>query len=257
MAPKSAFFFASLTALIPLTALIRLSVEELTLYLQLAPGIWLGHVLGGFVDCVLGYERRQTPTWFEALTMSRSTPELIFSMVALQRGETLIVQTAVIGAILLNSLLVLGFCFVMAGWHGSIEDLPQSLTQANSQMLMIALGSLIMPAAFVAWSKCEFHAWSQGEILLTTMLAGIDNIDPLSHGAAIVLLLLYVSYFLFLLRLPSWRRSRRLQTSLTVLFECGYSRSWDDRCRHQLADSCKHGCESSARQSQRGTQAPA
>ena len=54
-------FFTSLTALIPLTALIRLSVEELTLYLQLAPGIWLGHVLGGIVDCVLGYERWQTP----------------------------------------------------------------------------------------------------------------------------------------------------------------------------------------------------
>ena len=104
----------------------------------------------------LGMSVAKTRPRFKALTISRSTPELIFSIVALTRGETLIVQTAVIGAILLNSLLVLGFCFVMAGWHGSIEDFPQSLTRANSQMLMIALGSLIMPAAFVAWSKCEF-----------------------------------------------------------------------------------------------------
>ena len=85
----------------------------------------------------------------------RSSPELIFSIVALSQGETLIVQTAVIGAILLNSLLVLGLCFVIAGWHGCIEDLPFTLARANTQLLMISVGSLVMPAAFVAWSKCE------------------------------------------------------------------------------------------------------
>ena len=61
------------------------------------------------------------------------------------------------------------------------------LIRAMLQMLMTALGSIVMPAAWVAWSH-----------------GPADALVPVSHGAAIVLLILYACYFWFLYGSHAW-----------------------------------------------------
>jgi Ca2+:H+ antiporter len=87
--------------------------------------------------------------------MYRNIPELIFSIVALLQRETLIAQTAFAGTVLSNCLLILGICLIVGGWDRDIDAFPRTLVKTNAQMLMIALGSLVMPAAFAAFSDCK------------------------------------------------------------------------------------------------------
>jgi calcium/proton exchanger cax len=87
--------------------------------------------------------------------MHRNIPELIFSVGALLQRETLIARTAFAGTILSNCLLVLGICLVVGGWDRDMETFPRVLAKTNAQMLMVALGSLVMPAAFAAFSNCK------------------------------------------------------------------------------------------------------
>ncbi len=69
--------------------------------------------------------------------------------------ETAIAQTAITGGILSNTLLVLGTCFVFAGWSRDIDNFPLVLAKENARMLMTAIASLIVPAGFVAWALSE------------------------------------------------------------------------------------------------------
>jgi Ca2+:H+ antiporter len=87
--------------------------------------------------------------------MHSNSPELIFSVVALLQKETLIVRTAFAGTLLSNCLLILGTCLVVGGWDRDMETFPRVLAKTNAQMLMVALGSLVMPAAYAAFSICK------------------------------------------------------------------------------------------------------
>lgn len=91
----------------------------------------------------------------EAEISRRSGPELIFSIVGLFNHQSLIVQTAITGSVLSNILLVLGTCFLVGQWTRDAESFPLDITRQNSQMLIIALASLVVPAAFVSWSDGE------------------------------------------------------------------------------------------------------
>ncbi|KMP05177.1 vacuolar calcium ion transporter /H(+) exchanger [Coccidioides immitis RMSCC 2394] len=90
--------------------------------------------------------------------------ELIVSIIALQKNEIRIVQASMLGSILSNILLVLGCCFFIG-----------------------ASASLIIPAtlyAALAGSKSD----------------PLGNILILSHGTAIILLIVYIMYLYFQLK---------------------------------------------------------
>lgn len=89
------------------------------------------------------------------MIVASTAPELIFSLVALALGEVTVVQTAVMGSILSNTLLVLGICFVAAAWDQDIDDLPRDVILTNSRLLLIALGSLVMVTTFVSYHAGE------------------------------------------------------------------------------------------------------
>jgi Ca2+:H+ antiporter len=78
---------------------------------------------------------------------------LIFSIAALATGKISVAQTAVIGSILSNTLLVLGLCYLAATWDGDMEDFPQEVLLTNSRLLLIALGSLVTVASLVTYNS--------------------------------------------------------------------------------------------------------
>lgn len=66
-----------------------------------------------------------------------------------------IVQESLIGSILSNLLLVMGMCFFFGGLNRVEQHFNVTVAQTASSLLALAVGSLIIPAAFHAWANSE------------------------------------------------------------------------------------------------------
>jgi len=105
------------------------------------------------------------------------------------------VQSSMLGSILSNILLVLGCCFLAGGIHntrtgtarGIEQDFNSTVASTMSSLMAVASASLIIPATLYA-ALSDSKEDSESNILI------------LSHGTAIILLILYVLYLVFQLR---------------------------------------------------------
>ncbi|EKD19898.1 manganese resistance 1 protein [Drepanopeziza brunnea f. sp. 'multigermtubi' MB_m1] len=153
-------FFLNFFAIVPLAAVLSFATEEISMK--------LGQTMGGLLNATFG-----------------NAVELIVSIVALKDGQIRIVQSSMLGSILSNMLLVLGCCFLAGGIHNSRtgtahgiqQDFNSTVASTMSSLMTVAAASLIIPATIKE-----------------------RNILILSHGTAIILLILYVLYLFFQLR---------------------------------------------------------
>ena len=74
------------------------------------------------------------------------------SILALVKDEVDIVQESLIGSMLSNLLLVMGMCFFFGGLNRVKQHFNITVAQTASSLLALAVGSLIIPAAFQAWA---------------------------------------------------------------------------------------------------------
>ena len=111
--------------------------------------------------------------------------ELIVSIVALKEGQIRVVQASMLGSIISNLLLVLGMCFVAGGIYYSQQEFSLMNAQTTSSLMTLACIGLIIPAAFN-------FAVNGGD----TSKASKELLN-LSHGTAIVLLIIYILYIYF------------------------------------------------------------
>ncbi|KAI9839423.1 MAG: hypothetical protein M1837_002072 [Sclerophora amabilis] len=164
MSPTLVFVFNFL-AIIPLAALLSFATEELSAK--------LGQTLGGLMNATFG-----------------NAVELIVSIVALKNGEIRIVQSSMLGSILSNILLVLGCCFLAGGILHKEQKFNMTVASTMSSLMAVASASLIIPAtlyAAIRSSKSKDSGTPESD----------DPILVLSHGTAIILLILYVMYLYF------------------------------------------------------------
>lgn len=91
-----------------------------------------------------------------------------------------------LGSILSNILLVLGCCFLAGGIKYKEQAFNSTVASTMSSLLIVATSSLIIPATLYA-------AMGRND-------AREDNIMILSHGTAIIMLFLYISYLFFQLK---------------------------------------------------------
>jgi len=92
-----------------------------------------------------------------------------------------------LGSILSNILLVLGCCFFVGGLRYSEQTFNSTVASTMSSLMAVASASLIIPATLYA-------------VLSQSNQNAQANILILSHGTAIILLILYVMYLYFQLR---------------------------------------------------------
>ncbi|KAI9838372.1 MAG: hypothetical protein M1819_005640 [Sarea resinae] len=161
----TAVFVLNFLAIIPLAALLSFATEELS--------VKLGETLGGLLNATFG-----------------NAVELIVSVVALKNGEIRIVQSSMLGSILSNMLLVLGCCFFFGGRVYHEQKFNTTVASTMSSLMAVASVSLIIPATLYA-------------VLRGSDDAVLQNILIVSHGTAIILLILYVLYLVFQLRTHS------------------------------------------------------
>ncbi|OAQ36247.1 calcium/proton exchanger [Linnemannia elongata AG-77] len=153
-------FILNFIAIIPLAKLLGFVTEEISLR--------LGENLGALLNASFG-----------------NAVELILSIIALKEDKIDVVKASIIGSILSNLLLVLGFCFLAGGYKYKSQTFNQTAAQTSASLLALSCMSLLIPAAFIATaSESIAH----------------PDVKNLSHGTAIVLLVVYVLYLWFQLK---------------------------------------------------------
>ncbi|MCJ1246361.1 hypothetical protein MMC30_003568 [Trapelia coarctata] len=162
----TAVFVLNFLAIVPLASLLSFATEQLSAK--------LGQTLGGLLNATFG-----------------NAVELIVSIVALKENQIRIVQSSMLGSILSNILLVLGCCFFFGGLRFHVQEFNETVASTMSSLMAVASASLVIPATLYAVMKTD------------TVTDGKDsdaNILVLSHGTAIILLVLYVLYLYFQLK---------------------------------------------------------
>ncbi|HEY9899174.1 MAG TPA: calcium/proton exchanger [Pantanalinema sp.] len=156
-------FVTSCLAIVPLAKLMGYATEEIAI--KAGPGI------GGLLNATFG-----------------NAVELIIAVIALQKGLLMVVQASITGSILGNLLLVLGLSVLLGGLKHKEQRFNRTIAGANGAMLMLAVSSLLIPAAFVYTSP------------VTLATPGVQN---LSHWVAILLLVVYGLSLVFSLKTHS------------------------------------------------------
>lgn len=74
-----------------------------------------------------------------------SMPELFVSFFALKAGLVAVVQSAIVGSILANSLLVMGLAFLFGGWKNGTQRFASERPRAIVIMMVLAVSALVVP----------------------------------------------------------------------------------------------------------------
>jgi len=77
-------------------------------------------------------------------------PELFISIFSLQAGLVVVVQTALVGSILANTLLVLGLAFLFGGWRNGVQRFQAPAVRTIAVLLLLAVAALTIPSLATA-----------------------------------------------------------------------------------------------------------
>jgi Ca2+:H+ antiporter len=154
-------FLVAALAIVPLAALIVHSTERVAEH--------TGPAVGGLLNATFG-----------------NLPELIICVVALRAGLIEMVRASLVGAILANVLLALGVAFLLGGRRAHVLEYNPTGARTYGSMLMLAVITLAMPAAF--------HRF------LGTAAPGPGATHGLDLGTALVLLVTYICYLVYVVR---------------------------------------------------------
>ncbi|RDB20539.1 Vacuolar calcium ion transporter [Hypsizygus marmoreus] len=126
--------------------------------------------------------------------------EATLSIILLTKCELKLLQSTIVGVVILHLLLIPGTAFITGGAMILHQDLHPHLVQLNHSLLTIGVMSLLLPAAF-------FAALDRGSGITLTPEVSVGVIVndhtrhiflTMSRGLAIILLLVYISSRVFL-----------------------------------------------------------
>jgi Ca2+:H+ antiporter len=171
-ASASLIFFAAALGVIPTAALMSDATEQLAT--RAGPGI------GGLLNVTFG-----------------NAAELIIAFFLLLEGLQEVVKASLVGSIIGNCLLVLGASMLVGGWNRDRQTFSVTAAQFQAGMLLLAVLALIAPAVF--------------QLVNGGGLPGVEeqrhdfgsDVEHLSIGVAIVLILSYVAGLFFSLKTHS------------------------------------------------------
>src|SRR5438067_4207410 len=149
-------FVLSVLAIAPLTVLLSYATESVAAK--------TGDAVGGLLNATLG-----------------NLAELVIALAALRAGQYMLVKASIAGAIVTNSLFILGASFLYGGLKHHVQEFNRISAHLQSGLLFLATIALLIPSAV---SKVDFF--------VATKFA-----QNLSVGLAVLLLVAYALGMLF------------------------------------------------------------
>ncbi|HEX8123882.1 MAG TPA: calcium/proton exchanger [Solirubrobacteraceae bacterium] len=168
-AEATLIFAAAALGVIPTAALMGRSTEELAA--RTGPGI------GGFLNVTFG-----------------NAPELIIAFFALEKGLQEVVKASIIGSILGNVLLVMGFAMLVGGLRRERQTFDRTAAMVQVIMLLLAAAALLLPSVFELVDGGRLPRVGEAEVNYS------NELETMSAIVAVILLATYVLGLLFSLR---------------------------------------------------------
>ncbi len=113
-------------------------------------------------------------------------PELFISIFALQAGLVVVVQTALIGSILANTLLVLGLAFFLGGLKHGTQQFHAPAVRSMATLLVLAVAALAIPTLATAPGAPDAgHATDLSVIVSIVLLVIFAASIPFSIGGGV------------------------------------------------------------------------
>ena len=115
-------FVLSILAIVPLAALLSHATESVAAK--------TGDAVGGLLNATLG-----------------NLTELIIALAALQAGQYILVKASIAGAIVTNSLFMLGASFLLGGLKQHVQEYNRVSARLQAGLLFLATIALLIPSA--------------------------------------------------------------------------------------------------------------
>src|SRR5262245_14837280 len=115
-------FVLSVLAIVPLAGLLSHATESVAAK--------TGDAAGGLLNATLG-----------------NLTELVIALTALRAGEYTLVKASIAGAIVTNTLFMLGASFLLGGLKHHVQDFNRASARLQSGLLFLATIALLMPSA--------------------------------------------------------------------------------------------------------------
>ena len=153
-------FVLSVLAIVPLAALLSRATE--------AVAARTGDTIGGLLNATLG-----------------NLTELLIALAALRAGQYVLVKASIAGAIVTNSLFMLGFAFLLGGLKHHVQEFNRNTARLQAGLLFLATIAILVPSVVA-----EPEAGAASKTFTHTLSAGL----------AVVLIITYALGLLFSLR---------------------------------------------------------
>ncbi|KAH6987080.1 Ca2+ transporter [Ilyonectria destructans] len=108
-------------------------------------------------------------------------------IVTIQNNAIRVIQSCILGSVLANLLLVIGWCFFIAGIRHSESNFSTSYASTTSSLMIVASSALVVPSAL---SEAQCRVDDDCEEALVRV----------SHSVSIALLVLFATYLHYRLR---------------------------------------------------------
>ena len=161
--PPVVQFFLSVLAIVPLAGFVGAATEALTER--------LGSRIGGLFNATFG-----------------NAPDILVGVIGVQKGLIVLVKATLIGALISNSALIMGLCFVVAGLKYGRPTFNRREAGHHSILMMLTVAAVLFPSVG-AFVTCGIRT--------PCTAAQALPINSISLGIAIVLLLSYAGYLAF------------------------------------------------------------
>ena len=152
-------FVLSVLAIVPLAALLSHATESVAAR--------TGDTVGGLLNATLG-----------------NLTELVIALTALIAGQYMLVKASIAGAIVTNTLFMLGASFLLGGLKRRVQDFNQANARLQAVLLLLATIALLVPSAISDVDSTQGSAFLQ----------------QLSVGLALLLIAVYGLGLLFSLK---------------------------------------------------------
>jgi Ca2+:H+ antiporter len=141
-------FVLSVLAIVPLAAMLSLATESVAEK--------TGDAAGGLINATLG-----------------NLTELVIALTALAAGQYALVKASIAGAIVTNSLFMLGACFLLGGLTKHVQEFNRVGARFQASLLFIAVVALLVPSAVAsADNAADPAALQKLSLMLAVLLIG-------------------------------------------------------------------------------------
>jgi Ca2+:H+ antiporter len=148
-------FVLSVLAIVPLAALLSHATESVAAK--------TGDAVGGLLNATLG-----------------NLTELVIALAALRAGEYMLVKASIAGAIVTNTLFMLGASFLLGGLKHHTQEFNRAGARLQAGQLFLATIALLIPSAVVGADSAQATAFTEKlSVSLALMLIAIYGLGLL------------------------------------------------------------------------------